>query len=49
MIGDGGDTSAPSCQPHILKKLGLEEETYWNILDYIVEESKKSEVLLSLL
>ncbi|NCC49666.1 MAG: HDOD domain-containing protein [Spartobacteria bacterium] len=49
MIGDGGDTISPSCQPGVLKRLGLEEETYWNILDSIVEESKKSEILLSLL
>jgi len=49
MIGDGGDTISPSCQPGVLKRLGLEEETYWAILDTIVEESKKSEILLSLL
>ncbi len=46
-IGDGGDTAAPKFIQALWKYLGLSVADISDIVDAIVEESKKSEILLS--
>lgn len=49
MIGNGGDAAAPLCSSETWNILRLAEEDYYAIMDEIVMESEKSEVLLSLM
>lgn len=49
MIGNSGDAAAPVCSSETWKELKLAEEDYYAIMDVIVMESEKSEVLLSLM
>jgi putative nucleotidyltransferase with HDIG domain len=49
MIGNSGDVSKPTCSEDSWKMLKLSEEDYYGIMDQIVAESSKSEVLLSLM
>ena len=46
-IGDGGDTAAPTFQHDAWTKLGLTVRDISEIVDIVVEESKKSEILMS--
>jgi putative nucleotidyltransferase with HDIG domain len=46
-IGDGGDTRSPAVVPSLWKTLGLSVADISDIVDTIVEESRKSEILLS--
>lgn len=49
MIGNSGDAAAPKCSSETWNVLKLSEEDYYAIMDVIVAESDKSEVLLSLM
>ena len=49
MIGNSGDVSTPACSDETWRTLRLGEDDYYSIMDRIVAESDKSEVLLSLM
>jgi len=46
-IGDGGDLEMPILVQHLWKQLGLSVADISTIMDEILEESKKSEILLA--
>lgn len=46
-IGDGGDVAAPSFHHDAWTRLGLTVRDISDIVDHVVEEAKKSEVLMS--
>lgn len=49
LIGDAGDTAKPECSASTWRALKLGEKDYYAIMNQIVQDSAKSEVLMSFL
>lgn len=47
LIGDAGDTAKPECSANTWRALKLGEKDYYAIMNQIVQDSAKSEVLMS--